>query len=87
MSEIFTLVENQSYNLRSGKHLKRPLINSTSFGIELLTNLGAKIWDIIPNTLKDLESLSAFKTKIKNWKPDDCPCRIFKKYIARVGLI
>ena len=87
MSEIFNFVENQTYNLRSGQHLKRPLIHSTCFGVESVTNLGAKIWNLIPNTLKELDSLSTFKTKIKIWKPDDCPCRICKKYIAGVGFI
>ena len=43
---------------------------TTNYGIETLRNLGPKIWDIIPNDIKEAETLNSFKAKIKNWKVD-----------------
>ena len=34
---------------------------------ESLPLLGPKIWDIVPTELKEVKTLSAFKSGIKNW--------------------
>ena len=44
MNEIFTFVENNTYNLRSGKHLSRVNV----YGTESIGNLAAKIWNLVP---------------------------------------
>ena len=36
---------------------------------------------------KELTSLSTFKSEIKNWETDKCPCILCKTYIQRVGFI
>ena len=36
---------------------------------------------------REFSLLNDFKSLIKFWKPDTCPCRIFKNYIAQVGFI
>ena len=43
MNEIFTFVENITYNLRSGTHLSRINVHSTQYGTESIGNLGEKI--------------------------------------------
>ena len=43
MNEIFTFVENNTYNLRIGTHLSRVNVHSTQYGMESIGNLGAKI--------------------------------------------
>ena len=43
MNEIFTFVENNTYNLRSGMHLSMLNVHSTQYGMESIGNLGAKI--------------------------------------------
>ena len=42
MNEIFTFVENNTYNLKSGMHLSRVNVHSTKYGMESIGNLGAK---------------------------------------------
>ena len=65
MKEIFIFHENPTYNLRSGNHLTRRNIRPTHYGIETISNLGAKIWDLLPEEIKNTSSLSVFKTKMK----------------------
>ena len=39
-------------------------------GTELVSYLGPKKWDLVPNEIKESESLHAFKIKIKKWVPE-----------------
>ena len=42
--------------------------------------------DIVPNELKQLETVHAFKREIKKWTPVNCPCRLWS-YIQNVGFL
>ena len=76
MKEIFIFHENPTYNLISGDHLTRRNIRTTHYGIETISDLGAKIWNLLPEEIKNTSSLSIFKTKIKKWIPKKCPCKL-----------
>jgi hypothetical protein len=56
-------------------------------GIETLRCLGPKIWNIIPDGIKTTTSVSLFKSKISNWTPINCPCRLCKQFIPNLGYI
>ena len=45
------------------------------------------IWQLVPFEFKDLNTVSAFKPAIRKWKPNNCPCRLCKRYIGNVGFI
>ena len=49
--------------------------------------LGRKIWELIPNELKDLGNIAIFKKAIKNWSTEKCSCTLCKDYIRNVGFI
>ena len=44
--------------------LREENIKSYRYGSETVSNLGAKLWDIIPGNIKKTESLQEFKNKI-----------------------
>ena len=46
-----------------------------------------KIRNIVPEEMKQKSSLLAFKREIKQWVPNNCPCRICKNYLTNIGLI
>ena len=52
------------YDLRNNNSFKIRRVNSVRNGNELVTYLGPKIWDLVPNEIKEFESLNAFKFKI-----------------------
>ena len=56
-------------------------------GTESTSNLGQKIWDLVPSNLKVITELDKFKKAIKQWKPDDCPCRLLKVFVRNVGFL
>ena len=86
MEDVFKF-KNLTYNFRNAETLNRSNVNSVKYGTEIITSLSAKIWKILPNNYKELTSLSTFKSKIKNWETDECPCGLCKTYIQQVGFI
>ena len=87
MRDIFHFQENGNYNLRSGTHLASRNTKITLFGKETVSNIGTKIWSLLPDILKNSSSLQVFKNKLKEWKPTRCPCRLCKIYIQHVNFI
>ena len=50
MHEIFKLKDQSQYNLRYTSLFSRPLVKSVYKGTEILSFLGPKIWNILPDT-------------------------------------
>ena len=42
---------------------------------------------IIPEEIKNCQTLLAFKRKIKSWVPRNCPCQLCKTFKQQVGFI
>ena len=84
MNDIFNFVE-RPYNLRKDFTLERKGDHTVYHGSESLYSLAPKLWDLLPNSVKNSASLKEFKTKINIWAFERCPCRICKKYVGRVG--
>ena len=61
--------------------------NTSSFGLESFRWLGPKIWELIPDDLKNTKNLATFKSALKKLNIDNCPCKLCKNYIQGVGYI
>ena len=64
VSNIFTQKNCHPYNLR--RLFSRPLVRSVFHGTESISYLGPVIWDILPDSYKNLPNVSVFKTGLKN---------------------
>ena len=62
-------------------------IRTVSWGDRNLAYFGPRIWQIIPEEIRNESNLSIFKKKIRQWKPINCPCRICKRYVPCLGFI
>ena len=85
-TEIFKK-QNPNYQLRHTLHFSIPPVRSVYNGTESLPFLGPKVWDIVPTELKEVKTLSAFKSRIQNWWPQNCPCRLCKQYLPNISFI
>ena len=83
MKEMFEFPESK-YNLRNTKTISYR-IRTTKYGTETISHLGPKIWDMLPAECKDANSLMEFKHRIKKWIPENCPCRLCKRYVGEIG--
>ena len=66
LKEILVFQKNETYNLRSGNHLARKTIRTKQYGIENVSNLGAKLWNLLPGEIRNSSSMTVFKNKIRN---------------------
>ena len=87
ITELFGKKNQHQYNLRHNSEYPIPAVNSVYHGNERISLLGPKIYNILPDRLEKIDSLGAFKTEIKSWKSDKCPCRLCRKYIHDVSFI
>ena len=53
-------------------------MKTAHYGLNSLAYLGPRMWKLLLNNLKRLESIQAFKSKDKSWIPENCPYRICK---------
>ena len=77
MSDLFKIKETK-YNIRNRSILVSTNTETTSNAINSITHLGTKIWDLVPEEIKDRKSLNIFKQKIKIWISKKCPYTLCK---------
>ena len=85
-ADLFHVRQN-NYNLRNDSYFAIPNVKSVYHGTKSSSNLGSRIWNFFPDTLKQLVDIHAFKKENKKWKPKNCPCRLCKTYVPHVGFI
>ena len=81
MHEIFQTGDSNNYSLRKNSGFKRRNPKTVYYGAETISVLVQKLWITLPDEYNNLKRLKEFKTKIKNWVPLNCPCRLCKTYI------
>ena len=78
------ITELLGYNLRHNAEFLQQLVNSVRCGTASISYLGPKIWDMVPDTYKNIDCLYDFKNAIKKWKAENCPCRICKVFVKNI---
>ena len=79
--------KNINYNLCSQPDFVIPQVKSVYKGSNSLRYFGPIIWNLILKEIKNCDTLASFISKIRQWRPNSCPCRICKNFIANVGFI
>ncbi len=87
MKSVFVERKDPVYNLRNNTDLDSMNIRTVHRGEDTLRFLGCKIWNLVPDNIKQSTSVKQFKSQIRKWIPSDCPCRICKTYIHQLGYI
>ena len=86
MQELFPTNENK-YNLRNERPWQTFNVRTVGFGTETLLFRGKKTWQLLPEQIRNSNSLPEFKNKIKSWIPVGCTCRLCKTYVSNLGFI
>ena len=79
MNEVFDFIECR-YPLKKELRFKSRNIRNVRYGTETAAFVGSRIWTNMPDELKESTSLNEFKSKIKTWNPENCPCKLCKIY-------
>ena len=86
MNEVFPVKSSAQYYLRNKNKLYSRNPKTVAYGTESVSFMTPKIWPIVPQELKNSQSLYSGKKGIRKWKPN-CPCRLCKTYSQHVGFI
>ena len=84
-SEFFTR-NSSTYNMRSKSDFVIPLVGKVFKGSSSICYYGQIIWSLVPEEIRSTNSLESFKIKITG-KSMDCPSRICKNYIRKLGFL
>jgi len=84
MKSLFRFNTNQKLK----KAFFGPNVKTEYRGKQSLRYFGPIVWDyMLPKDLKAITSIEKFKTEVKKWVPENCPCRLCKTYISQIGFI
>ena len=67
-----------AYPLRNPDLLVLPQANTVRYGLNSITFRSGILWNKLPNNLKNITTLNAFKEKIKSYSSPDCTCLLCK---------
>ena len=86
MQEIFC-ANTIYYNLRNNNDFFQPRVRSVNNGTESVRFKGPQLWQMLPPTIRNSQSLCQFKTKIQRWNGENCPCKLCRVFIPNLGFL
>ena len=86
ISSLFEILEN-THNTRYFQVLSNESRRIVNYGLETIRYRAPFLWANLPPEYKLANSLNVLKRKIKNWKGENCPCRLCKTYVRELGYI
>ena len=86
MSSLFKIRET-THNTRYFQVLSNESRRTTNYGLETICYRAPFLWANLPPEYQLENSLNIFNRKIKNWKGENCPCRLCKTYVRELGYI
>ena len=86
VSEIFEK-RNNAYDLQNPFEFVLPKVHTVFRGIKSNSYFDPHVWNMVSLEMKKLTTISAFKRKVKKWKPENCPGRLCKPYIQSVSFV
>ena len=75
---------NEPYNLRNFQKFLTQKKRIVHYGLQALSYRSPQLWSLLPENIKEVESLEIFKREVKNWICDDCSCRLCKPYLQNI---
>ena len=86
MNDIFKLREN-TYNLRNFHIFESENPRTKRLGLDCIACRASQLWKNVHVEIRNSNSLTVFKEKIKKVPLISCSCNCCRKYIHRVGFI
>ena len=83
MLSLFEVREN-THNTRRFQVLYNESTRKVNYGLETICYRAPFLWANLPPEYKLASSLNIFKEK-KNWKGENCPCRLCKTYVRELA--
>ena len=87
MMDLMFERRNNTYNLRNFQEFATKRKKTAKMGLETLTYRSPKLWPILPEKVRQINSLVQFKESVKKWVCIDSPSRLCKLYLPNIGFL
>ena len=78
---------NNTYNLRNFQEFATKRKKTVKMGLQTLNYRSPRLWSILPENLRQINSLVQFKESVRKWDCIDYPCRLCKLYLPDIGFL
>ena len=85
MDEVFDI--ESLCPLQNELRFKSRNIRTIRYGTETAALVGSRKWNYMPSELKESMPLNVFRSKLKTWNPEKCPCKPCKIYLQRIDYL
>ena len=86
MQDIFETKSNY-YNTRNAPAFSSRNTTTARYGLQNISCMAPKIWDLVPNEMKQVPTLNEFKAKIKIWNLENSSGRLCRTNLPHIGFI
>ena len=86
MKNIFKIKTNYHKTLKALIFSKRN-IKTVRYGLQNMSYMGPRMWDLVPKEMKQVTTLNEFKAKIKIWKLESSLYRLSRTCLPQIGFI
>ena len=87
MYKILIEIKANYYNTGNAPTFSSRNIKTVRYGLQIISYMAPKIWNLVPKEMKQIPTLNEFKAKIKIWKLENCPCQLCRTYLPQIGFI
>ena len=56
-------------------------------GLETISYHAPQLWTILPEVFKQRNTMSLFKSDVRQWICNECPCRLCKVFVPNLGFV
>ena len=74
------------YNMTCEIRILLAFLMPRHYGIETVRYLGQKLWQTLPHSVRESQSLTTFKKELRAYTIE-CDCRLCKTFISGLGFI
>ena len=75
------------YNFRNLQEFQSERKRTVFYGLETISYRAPQLWTILPEEFKQRNTISLFKSDVRQWICNECPCRLCKIFVSNLGFI
>ena len=75
------------YNFRNLQEFHSERKRTVFYGLEILSYTTLQLWTILPEGFKQRNTISLFKSVVRQWICNECSCRLSKVFVPNLGFI
>ena len=75
------------YNFRNLQVFQSERKRTVFYGLETICYRAPQLWTILLEEFKQWNTISLFKSDVRQWICNECPCRLCKVFVPNLGFI